>query len=87
MFQFCSLSLNSPLPVVGKHVSQPVVKGERALGTRMNMFQFPCVQDSTGEKAYCPDANCALTGKTLKPGTFAHYKTARNGVFSAKTLS
>ena len=36
MFQFCSQSPNSPLPEVGKHVYQPLVKGTRALGTRIN---------------------------------------------------
>ena len=49
MFQFCSESPNSPLPVVGKHVYQPLVKGTWALGTRINMFQFPCMQDSAGK--------------------------------------
>ena len=49
MFQFCSQSPSSPLPVVGKHVYQPLVKGTRALGTRINMFQFPCMQDSAGK--------------------------------------
>ena len=53
--------------------------------TRMNMFQFPCVQDSGGEKACCHDTNSALTGKTLKSGTFAHYKTELN-VFEKRFL-
>ena len=48
MFQFCSQSPNSPLPEVGNY--QPLVKGTRALGTRINMFQFPCMQDSAGKR-------------------------------------
>ena len=50
MFQFCSQSPNSPLPVVDKHVYQPLVKGTGALGTGIKVFQFPCMQDSVGKK-------------------------------------
>ena len=70
MFQFCSQSPNSPLPVVDKHVYQPLVKGTRALGT--GIVSVSLHERFSRGKVYCPDVNCSLTGKTLMSGNFAH---------------
>ena len=70
MFQFCSQSPNSPLPVVDKHVYQPLAKGTLALGA--GIVSVSLHAGFSREKMYCPDASCSLTGKTLKSGNFAH---------------
>ena len=49
MFQFCSQSPISPLPVIGKYVYQPLVKGTWDLGTGIKVFQSPCMPDSAGK--------------------------------------
>ena len=73
MFQFCSQRPSSPLPVLEKHVYQPLVKGTRALGTRINMFQFPCMQDSEGKSVLS-----LINRKNIEARQLCLLKTALN---------